>query len=387
MLLGAAGPLLAQFETASVLGFVRDSSGAPIPGSIVTLQNTQTGQKITARSDAQGEYNFPDVKVGEYTIDATSTGFSETTTAPFAVAVNARQRVDVALKVGSQAENITVSGAASQLESETSESGVVISPAEVHNLPLNGRAYADLTELAPGVRRNNLENQSVTSRDASYNVNGQRSEFNNFLLDGVDNNAYGTSNQGFSNQAIPASPDAIDEFRVETNNYSAEYGRASGAVINVSINSGTNQFHGKVWEYNRNTDLNADGPFLPPVDVLTGKRQVPVLIRNQFGGDLGGPILRNKAFFFIDYEGNRQVQGQYQAVTIPNAMQQQGTFLTTTGTPIPLRNPITGTIYPNGVVPQSDWTPLAALVFKNLPVPNVPGFSNNFASLPKAELG
>ena len=386
MLLGAAGPLLAQFETASVLGFVRDSSGAPIPGSIVTLQNTQTGQKITARSDAQGEYNFPDVKVGEYTIDATSTGFSETTTAPFAVAVNARQRVDVALKVGSQAENITVSGAASQLESETSESGVVISPAEVHNLPLNGRAYADLTELAPGVRRNNLENQSVTSRDASYNVNGQRSEFNNFLLDGVDNNAYGTSNQGFSNQAIPASPDAIDEFRVETNNYSAEYGRASGAVINVSINSGTNQFHGKVWEYNRNTDLNADGPFLPPVDVLTGKRQVPVLIRNQFGGDLGGPILRNKAFFFIDYEGNRQVQGQYQAVTIPNAMQQQGTFLTTTGTPIPLRNPITGTIYPNGVVPQSDWTPLAALVFKNLPVPNVPGFSNNFASLPKASL-
>ncbi len=131
----------------------------------------------------------------------------------------------------------------------------------MQNLPLNGRAYADLAALAPGVRRNILENQSVTSRDASFNVNGQRSEFNNFLLDGVDNNAYGTSNQGFSNQAIPPSPDAINEFRVETNNYSAEYGRASGAVINVSINSGTNQFHGRVWEYNRNTESQCMGRF------------------------------------------------------------------------------------------------------------------------------
>ncbi len=386
MLASTAPVALAQFETASVLGYVRDGSGAPVANSSVTLINTATGQRVTIQSDAQGEYNFPDVKVGQYKIDAMSPGFSETATDPFAVSVNARQRVDVALKVGSQSESVTVSGAASQLETESSENGIVVSQTEVQNLPLNGRAYADLATLAPGVRRNNLENQTVTSRDASYNVNGQRSEFNDFLLDGLDNNAYGTSNQGFSNQAIPPSPDAINEFRVETNNYSAEYGRASGAVINVSINSGTNQLHGKVWEYNRNTDLNAEGPFLPPVSSVTHKSQKPVLIRNQFGGDLGGPILKNKAFYFIDYEGNRQVQGQYSTATIPNANQQLGTFQTTTGTAVPLRNPITGAIYRNGVVPQSDWTPLAKLVIQNLPAPNVNGFSNNYASLPKASL-
>ena len=207
----------------------------------------------------------------------------------------------------------------------------MICPQEVQNLPLNGRAYADLAMLAPGVRRNTLENQSVTSRDASFNVNGQRSEFNDFLLDGLDNNAYGTSNQGFSNQAIPPSPDAINEFRVETNNYSAEYGRASGAVINVSINSGTNQFHGRVWEYNRNTDLMPWDRSCRPSTCLPARRQVPVLIRNQFGGAMGGPIRKDKLFFFIDYEGNRQVQGQYTTATMPNAQQRQGIFVDTQG--------------------------------------------------------
>ena len=380
LLISGAGIASAQFETASVLGYVRDSSGAAVPHSNVTLINTQTGQSVTVQSGAQGEYTFTDVKVGDYKIDAAATGFSETVTDPFPVQVNARQRVDVALKVGSSSESVTVSGAASQLQTDSSEDGVTISPTEVQNLPLNGRAYADLATLAPGVRRNNLENQSVTSRDASYNVNGQRSEFNNFLLDGLDNNAYGTSNQGFSNQAIPPSPDAINEFRVETNNYSAEYGRASGAVINVSINSGTNKLHGKVWEYNRNTAFNAIGPFLPPVNAITGKRQQPVLIRNQFGGDIGGPILRDKAFYFADYEGNRQVQGQYTTATIPTLAQRQGNVGA-------VRNPITGAVYANGTIPQSDWTPLATLVIAALPEPNVPGATgNNYASFPKASL-
>jgi hypothetical protein len=377
----------AQFETASVLGYVHDSTGNAIAGSTVRLMNTGTGVVVSATTDNQGQYQFTDVHIGQYKINAGAPGFNETVTDSFTVAVNARQRVDVTLTPGSVSTTVTVSGAATQLESETSETGTVISPTEVQNLPLNGRAYADLAALAPGVRRNVLENQSVTSRDASFNVNGQRSEFNNFLLDGLDNNAYGTSNQGFSNQAIPPSPDAINEFRVETNNYSAEYGRASGAVINVSINSGTDQFHGRVWEYNRNTEFNALGPFLPPINVLTGQRQVPVLIRNQFGGALGGPIRKDKLFFFIDYEGNRQVQGQYTTATIPNAQQRQGIFVDTKGNPVPLRNPVTGALYPNGVVPQSDWTPLAALVINALPAPNVPNsFSNNYASLPKASL-
>ena len=386
VLLVCASFVQAQFETSAVLGFVRDSSGAPIAGSKVKLVNVATSVTTAATTDNDGHFQFPDVHVGRYKVTASAPGFSDSVTDPFAVNVSTRQRVDVTLKPGSVAETVVVSGAATQLESETSSTGTVISETQVHDLPLNGRAYGDLMSLAPGVRRNNLENQSVTSRDASYNVNGQRSEFNNFLLDGLDNNAYGTSNQGFSNQAIPPSPDAINQFRVETNNYSAEFGRASGAVINVSIDSGTNQVHGKLWEYHRNTILNAIGPFAPPVNKLTGKSQKPELIRNQFGGAVGGPILRDRLFYFADYEGNRQVQAQYAAATVPNDLQRQGIFQTTTGAPVPLRNPVTGTVYANGIVPQSDWTPLAVAVINALPSPNVSGFSNNYVSFPRATL-
>ena len=386
LLLLAPATLQAQFETASVLGYVRDSSGAPVTNSKVQLINASTGIAVTVTTDSDGQFQFTDVHIGQYKIDASSAGFNETVTEVFNVAVNARQRVDVTLKPGSVSETVTVSSAASQLESETSNTGGVISEAEVQNLPLNGRAYGDLATLVPGVRRNNLENGTVTSRDASFNVNGQRSEFNNFLLDGLDNNAYGTSNQGFSNQAIPPSPDAINEFRVETSNYSAEFGRASGAVINVSINSGSNALHGKVWEYNRNTSFNAIGPFTPPVSAITGKSQKSVLIRNQFGGALGGHVIKDKLFYFIDYEGNRQVQGSYTTATVPNAQQRQGIF-NDGANPVALRNPITGVAYADGIVPQTDWTPLAQLVIAALPAPNVPNaLSNNYASFPKATL-
>src|SRR5580658_2493605 len=308
--------LLSQFETASVLGYVHDPSGAALSDATVSLVNTGTSTTVTVKTDAQGAYEFPDVKVGAYQVTVQANGFETTTTQIFQVQVNAKQRVDVSLKVGSTNESVTVTGAAALLETDSSERGQVIGTREVENLPLNGRAYADLAALVPGVRRNILENTTDSSRDASFNVNGQRSEFNNFLLDGLDNNAYGTSNQGFSNQAIPPSPDAISEFRAETNNYSAEYGRASGAVINVSINSGTNQIHGKVWEYHRNTIFNAIGPFAAPINAVTGQAQKPMLIRNQFGGAIGGPILKDKLFYFADYEGNRQVQATYTTATI-----------------------------------------------------------------------
>ncbi len=385
-------PAHAQFETASVLGFVHDSSGAAIPNAKVTLVNGATGVEVTVNADAQGQYEFTSVRIGQYKIRAAASGFSDTITEAFTAEVNARQRVDVTLKPGAATETVTVTGAAALLNTEDSERGQIISARDVNNLPLNGRAYADLALLTPGVRANTLENQTVTSRDASYNVNGNRSEQNNFLLDGLDNNAYGTSNQSFSNQAIQPSPDAISEFRVETDNYSAEYGRSAGAVFNVSINSGTSKVHGKAWEYVRNTDFNAIGPFTLPTNVLTGKSVKPVLIKNQFGGAIGGPVpifLRGKIFYFGDYEGNRQIQGQYSASTVPNNNQRQGIFTDTNGNPVSLHNPLTGAVYANGVVPQSDWNPLATLVIPALPAPNVTtagsaGFSNNLVNVPKA---
>jgi hypothetical protein len=386
--------MYAQFETASVLGYVRDSSGAVVPGATVSLINQQTKTQVSLQTDAQGAYEFTDVKIGQYQVSAQANGFSTGTTQPFTVTVNARQRVDVALKIGSNTENVTVTAAAALLETESSERGQVIGTREVENLPLNGRAYADLAALVPGVRRNVLENSTDSSRDASFNVNGQRSEFNNFLLDGLDNNAYGTSNQGFSNQAIPPSPDAIDEFRVETDNYSAEYGRSAGAVINVSIRSGTNNFHGRAYDYLRNTVFNAIGPFTPPTNLLTGKPQKPVLIRNQFGGTFGGPIWKDHTFFFADYEGTRQVVHAIMNATVPTT-DQNGTsalaktnggytFLASNGAAVSLLNPLTGQKYANGVVPFSDpsVSSFAKGVLAALPQPNVAGFANNYASLP-----
>ena len=167
ILIACASFLQAQFETSAVLGFVRDSSGAPIAGSKVKLVNVATSVTTAATTDNDGHFQFPDVHVGRYKVTASAPGFSDSITDPFAVNVNTRQRVDVTLKPGSVAETVVVSGAATQLESETSSTGTVISETQVHDLPLNGRAYADLMSLAPGVRRNNLENQSVTSRDAS----------------------------------------------------------------------------------------------------------------------------------------------------------------------------------------------------------------------------
>jgi Carboxypeptidase regulatory-like domain/TonB-dependent Receptor Plug Domain/TonB dependent receptor len=393
--------LSAQFETASVLGYVRDASGAALPNATVSLVNQETKAIVTAKTNAQGSYEFTDVKIGGYQVTAEADGFEVSTTQSFLVTVNARQRVDVSLKIGSTTETVTVDGAAAQLETDSSERGQVIGTREVQNLPLNGRAYADLSALVPGVRRNILENTTDSSRDASFDVNGQRSEFNNFLLDGLDNNAYGTSNQGFSNQSIPPSPDAISEFRVETDNYSAEYGRSAGAVINVSILSGTNHFHGKAYDYLRNTVLNAIGPFTPPRNPLTGAAQKPTLIRNQFGGTFGGPIWKDHTFFFGDFEGTRQVTSTPMTATVPTA-DQNGTsalaqanggytFLTaaTSKAPVtfvPLLNPFTGKLYANGVIPFSDpsVSSFAKGVLGALPSPNVPGapFANNYASLP-----
>ena len=287
----------AQFDSGTLLGRVLDQSDAAIPGATVTLTNVATGIQATAVTDDTGSYQFLNVRVGTYRVEAKLTGFATAVATDVNVTVNARQRVDLALKVGGLGETVEVTGAARRLEADSSDRGQVITRAQIINLPLNGRAYADLALLSPGVRSSSIS----SSRDASFNVNGMRSSLNNFILDGVDNNSYGTSNQGFSNQVVQVSPDAVEEFKVQTNNFSAEFGRAGGAVINATFRSGTNQFRGTAWEFFRNTALNAIGYFKP----TTGK---PTLERNQFGGVFGGPIVRSRAFFFVNYEGFRQTQ-------------------------------------------------------------------------------
>jgi len=390
LLLPAIGAV-AQFESASVLGYARDSSGAAVPNTTVTLTNTATGIVQTANTDGEGRYEFSSVPIGRYIVSTQATGFERLQTPPFTVTTNARQRVDVTMKPGSVNESVTVTSAPSVLETETSSRGQVVGTREIENLPLNGRSYADLTLLAPGVRKSFLQNQGTTNREASFNVNGQRSAFNNFLLDGLDNNSYGTSNQGFANENIPPSPDAVSEFRLETSNYSAEFGRASGAVINASIRRGTNQFHGRAWDYLRNTVLNAIGPFKPTSGVK------PTFIRNQFGGTFGGPIWRDHTFFFMDYEGVRQIALSFGTATLPTAEQRTGTFLLHkvdgTTAPIPLQNPITGQVYANGVIPTTDQIPFAKAVLAALPgttngaaANTAAAYANNFSAFPRGTI-
>jgi hypothetical protein len=311
----------AQFDAGTVLGTVTDPSGAVVAHGNVVLRNTATAVEQSAVTDDRGEYRFVDISIGSYELKVTAQGF-DAAEAKFDLTVGARQRVDVRLKVAATSTSVTTTAEAAQLETDSSEHGQVVAAREIAELPLNGRNYSQLVELSTGVvpSPSNLSD-SYGSREGAFNINGLRSVFTNYLLDGVDNNFYGTSNQGFSNEVVQLAPDSVAEFRVVTNNESAEYGRAGGATINVVTKYGTNALHGGAWEYLRNTNLDAEGFFKPDVG---GK---PSLHRNQFGGDFGGPIKKDKLFFFVDYEGYRQTQSFTDQALLPSCAERglQGT--------------------------------------------------------------
>ncbi len=356
-------PAAAQFETATVVGTVRDSSGAVVADARVSLTNLDTGVAQERTSDAAGNVEFFNVRIGRYVVTADKTGFSIAVVDNLQVTVGARQRVDIVMAVGQLTEKVEVVASSVQLQTDSSDRGQVISGEVTRALPLNGREYSQLALLSPGVRLSALNTGGFTPREGSFNVNGLRSTFNNFLIDGVDNNAYGTSNQGFSNQVMQPSPDAVAEFKVVTNNMSAEYGRSAGATINVAYNSGTNQFRGSGWDFVRRTDFNAAGFFKP----ASGK---PRFDRDQYGGVVGGPVLKNRAFFFADVEFFRQEREQPATSTIPTLAQRQGVL------GVDVRHPLTGVIYPAGT--PLPMTAFAREVLTGLPAPTGGGTSNNY---------
>lgn len=361
-----ASAALAQFDSAAVVGTVRDSSGAVVPAAKVTITSVETGISVVRTSGADGNYEFPAVKPGRYVVTAEKVGFAVAMADNVQVQVGARLRVDLQMPVGQLTEKVEVS-ARSLVETDSSQRGQVITGDQTRALPLISREYSALALLSAGVK---MAGSSLTTgntpREGAFNVNGLRSTVNNFLIDGVDNNAYGTSNQGFSNQVMQPPPDAIGEFKVVTNNMSAEYGRAAGATINVNYRSGTNVVHGSGWEFLRDTSLNATGFFQP----ATGK---PSFDRNQFGGVIGGPILRNKTFFFGDYEGLRQTRKATGFSTIATPAQRQGILS------VDVRDPRSGIVYPAGTtLPLTDF---ARKVLSALPDTNRPGTTNNYATL------
>lgn len=362
----------AQFESASVLGTVRDAADAVIARASLTLTNQETGAELRAVSGEAGEFVFSDVRIGAYTLAAETAGFKKAVARDIMVSVGARQRVDLKLEVGEVTTIVEVTGAAEVLATDSSENGQVIAQRQIVQLPLNGRAYSDLALLTSNVHRSPLATTGAP-REGAFNVNGMRSTYNNFMLDGVDNNAYGTSNQGFANQVSQPSPDAVAEFKVITNNYSAEYGRAGGAIVNAAIKSGSNTFHGTVYEFLRNTDLNATG-YIFGVRPATFKK--PTLQRNQFGATIGGPIMRDKLFFFGDYEGFRELARTLTFASIPSLSDRNYIL------PVTVQNPLTGTFYPANIpIPASDVSPFAQKVLNELPAPTGSGRANNFQTL------
>jgi hypothetical protein len=370
----SAAVCFAQFETSEVIGTVRDASQRPVSKAAVTVTNQETGIAAKTITDDAGNYNLFNVKAGRYTITVEAPGFSKFSSPDVAIAVNARQRVDATLQVGSVAETVTVSDQASVVETDTSAHSQVIGTQAIVELPLNGRQYSSLALLATNVHISPIAaafSPSATPREGAFNVNGMRSTYNNFLMDGLDNNSYGTSNQNYSSQVVQPSPDAISEFRVITSNFNAEYGRAGGGIINAVMRSGTNQFHVSLWEFLRNTHLNAVGFFKP----ATGK---PSLHRNQFGAALGGPIIKDKLFFFADYEGYRQTQGYVNYYSVPSTNDRQGIL------PVSVVNPLTGVVYPAGTaIPVAQVNPFAAAALAGLPTPvNSTRANNLLATIP-----
>ena len=363
----------AQFETASVVGTVHDTTGAVVVDAAVTLTNVDTGVSAGRTSTGGGDYEFITVKPGHYVVTAEKSGFAVALVDNVAVQVGARLRVDLAMTVGQVSERVEVTAAVPLVETDSSQRSQVFTGDQMRGLPLNGREYSALALLATGVRQSSLNKvTNGTPREGAFNVNGLRSTFNNFLIDGVDNNALGTSNQGFSNQVMQPPPDAVGEFRVVTNNQSAEYGRAAGATVNVAYRSGSNQWHGAGWEFFRDTALNSN-TFFKPAD----GQKLP-LRRNQFGGVLGGPLVKNRAFFFVDYEGFRQDRKTTTFSAVPTTAQDQGILS------VDIRDPRTGVTYRAGTpIPM---TAFARQVLGALPAPTLAGANNysiaqNFANV------
>ncbi|MGP8173851.1 MAG: carboxypeptidase regulatory-like domain-containing protein [Terracidiphilus sp.] len=346
----------AQYEDGSLIGTIHDATGAAVANAAVTVTNINTGIVVKTAANGSGDYELPSLRVGVYNIEATASGFAPAVAKNITVSVAGRQRIDLTLKVGQAgATTVEVSDVALQLETDSSQRGQTITEYQSEALPLVSRNFSDLVDYVTGARPAPAEatTTAVTSleRAGSFNINGQRSMFNNFMLDGMDNNAYGESNQGFDNQIIAPPPDSISQFEVVTNNESAEYGRSSGATINVATKAGGNQFHTTLYEFLRNTDLNAAG-FIKPIvtNPATGAPYPfvkPGFDRNQFGANFGGPILKDKFFYFLDYEGFRQTLTPTVFGTVPTTNELNGVLTVAVqdpwhpGTYIPAGTPFT----------------------------------------------
>ncbi len=316
------GVAWAQKDTGAIVGTVKDSSGSVLPGAKITVTEVDKGTSFVTSTNSLGDYVASPLAIGRYRVSVELQGFMTTVAGPIELQVQQKAVVNLSMKVGEISQSIEVTGAAPLLETATSDLGQVVNNRQVVNLPLNGRNFAQLALLAAGTT--NSEPGARDETGYGFSANGGRSLQNNFLLDGVDNNSNLTDLLNETNYVIQPSVDAIQEFKVQTNSYSAEFGRGNGAVVNVTIKSGGNSLHGNAYEFLRNDVLDSRNFF---------DQSRPPYRQNQFGFTLGGPIViphvydgHNRTFFFGDFEGLRVRQGQTSTATVPTLTQRNGDF-------------------------------------------------------------
>ena len=365
----------AQVDRATLTGIVKDPSDAVIPQAQITLTNLATNVVAKATTNNDGTYLVVNLLPGEYLVQAEMTGFQRFEQT-IALAIGSRARLDISLPVGTIGEMVTVAGVTPLLSTESAALGTVVNNDEVSKLPLAIRNWDDLMAMVPGVQSDRYTEQAggtSAGRTGGVSVHGNRSLQNNFLLDGVANNSFSTNVQELTTQISRPSVDAISEFKVITSPYAAEYGWAPGASIVVNTKSGTNSLHGTGYEFFRNDKLDTINYFAKKAN-----QPKPTNKQNQFGGNLGGPLVKNRMFFFGDYEATRIKQGVLRTGRVMTQAERSGIF------PGAIRDPLTGLPFANNTIPANRIDPVAAKVAGLLPLPNTTG-GNNFIRQPNVE--
>jgi Carboxypeptidase regulatory-like domain/TonB dependent receptor len=353
VLLLAFGHAIAFAQSAELNGRVTDSSGSVLPGVKVAITNTATGAVRDASTNDLGYYAIPQLQPGEYSLKAEKQGFRTIIETGIKLEVDQRATVELTMPVGDLAQEVSVKAIAPLLDTVEPSIGQVIDNRQIVGLPLNGRDYAQLALLSSGTT-----NPIAGSRAGGFSSGGQRLSANNYLLDGVDNNSLELADAGRSAELVKPSVDAIQEFKVQTNVYSAEYGHGTGAVVNVTIKSGTNAIHGTAFEFLRNEKVDARNFFSSPTAAT------PEFRRNQYGFAVGGPVIKNRTFLFGDWEGTKIRQQQTTLSSLPTSAERTGDFSIV---PKKLIDPTTGLGFANNVVPLSRIDPVAQTLINLYP--------------------
>jgi hypothetical protein len=366
--------LHAQVDTGTISGAVHDPSGAVITDATITVTNTADGYISTATTNHDGLYTVVDLRPGNYRVSAAAPGFQSITRAGIDLRLQDRLAVNFDLAVGQTATQIVVQSEGTALETETTSIGQVIEQTAIQSLPLNGRNYIQLAILGAGTTPSQRSNERN-----SFVANGQREIQNSYVLDGIDNKNKIVGFDSSDAQSIEPIIDAIQEFKVQTATFSAEFGQSAGGVVNLSIRSGSDQFHGSGFEYLRNSWLDADPHFQP---ALTAK---PQFIQNQYGATIGGPLLRNRTFFFFAWQSTRISDASPQLAVVPTTAQLAGNFGTAIYDPATTQLNPTGsgylrTQFTNNQIPTSRFDPVAAKLATLFPAPNLSGANNFFSN-------